>query len=132
METRVDGIQSVMTETWVREDPQWRKPPLIRPVEEGSEINQTQLKTPEETKDRTGVVEPDRKELGELVGQIQNYLEDLNIKLSFKLHEETGDVVVTVINKDTGEVIRQIPPEELLELREKLEELTGVLLNGKV
>ncbi|SHF64908.1 flagellar protein FlaG [Desulfacinum infernum DSM 9756] len=132
METRVDGIQSVVTEHWVREDPKWRKSDLIKPVEGGGSSQKLQLKREDMERPSQGLNGTDREELEGLVGDVQNYLQDLNIKLSFRLHEETGDMVVSVVNKETGEVIRQIPPEELLELREKLEELTGVLLNGKV
>ncbi len=67
-----------------------------------------------------------------LVDEVQSYLENINIQLSFKVHEETGETIVQVTNKETGEVIRQIPPEDLLKLREKLEELRGVLFNGRV
>lgn len=55
----------------------------------------------------------------------------MNVSLSFEVYDKTGDVVVKVINRDTKEVIRQIPPEDLLEITEKLEELRGVLFAGK-
>ncbi|SMC19466.1 flagellar protein FlaG [Desulfacinum hydrothermale DSM 13146] len=131
METRVDGIQSLVTEPWVREDPQWTKRELIKPVEGKEGAQQPQWQRKDLEKSSEGPWEQDRTALEGLIGDVQNYLQDLNIKLSFELHEETGDMVVSVVNKETGEVIRQIPPEELLELREKLEELTGVLFNGK-
>jgi flagellar protein FlaG len=67
----------------------------------------------------------------ELVESVQNYLADLNTNLSFEIHEKTGELVVKVVNQSTREVIRQIPPEDLLQLHEKLEELRGVLFSGK-
>jgi flagellar protein FlaG len=73
-------------------------------------------------------------EQGELecvVKDVEDYLSEMSIKLSFKIHKETGDVVVQVLNEKSGEVIRQLPPEDVLKLREKLEDLKGVLFDGK-
>jgi flagellar protein FlaG len=67
----------------------------------------------------------------ELVESVQNYLADLNTNLSFEIHEKTGELVVKVVDQNTREVIRQIPSEDLLKLRDKLEELRGVLFSGK-
>jgi flagellar protein FlaG len=39
--------------------------------------------------------------------------------------------MVQLINRDTREMIRQISPEELLQLNNKLEELRGVLFDGE-
>lgn len=75
-----------------------------------------------------------KREQGELEGvvkDVEDYLSEMSIKLSFKIHKETGDVVVQVLNEKSGEVIRQLPPEDVLKLREKLEDLKGVLFDGK-
>jgi flagellar protein FlaG len=72
------------------------------------------------------------KQTRELLENVQSYLNDLNIRLGFDIHEQTGELVVKVINRDTGEVIRQIPPKAMLKLHEKVAELRGVLFNEKV
>ena len=66
-----------------------------------------------------------------LVGSVQSYLADLNSNLSFEVHEHAGELMVQLINRDTREMIRQISPEELLQLNNKLEELRGVLFDGE-
>ncbi len=48
--------------------------------------------------------------------------------LAFKVDEKSGQAVVTVLDKDTGDVIRQMPSEEALALAEKLSEVTGLLM----
>jgi flagellar protein FlaG len=40
--------------------------------------------------------------------------------------------MVTVVNEDTGEVIREIPSRELLDLAAKLEEAIGLIFDKKV
>ena len=34
-----------------------------------------------------------------------------------------------MINKETGKVIRQIPPEEMLKIAKRMEEMSGILLD---
>ncbi|MGI5911539.1 MAG: flagellar protein FlaG [Syntrophomonadaceae bacterium] len=59
-----------------------------------------------------------------------------NYHLQFKVHKESGRIQVKVINSETQEVIREIPPEKILEcsamIKRKLEELAGILLDKKI
>ena len=41
-------------------------------------------------------------------------------------------IVVKVENKQTGEIIRQIPPEEIVRLARNIEKLLGLLMDEKV
>jgi flagellar protein FlaG len=52
-----------------------------------------------------------------------------DIKLNYSVHESTGQVVVKVINGETGKVIREIPPKEILALTESMKELEGLLFD---
>ncbi|MFE5324108.1 flagellar protein FlaG [Paenibacillus sp. NPDC056579] len=49
----------------------------------------------------------------------------------YSVHEKTGDIIVKVINQDTKEVIREIPPEKLIDLVVKLQEISGVIIDEK-
>lgn len=49
----------------------------------------------------------------------------------FQYHEETNRVSIKVIDKDTEEVIREIPSEEALELIQKMWEMAGILVDEK-
>jgi len=53
----------------------------------------------------------------------------LNISLQFKVDREADRIVVSVLDRDTEEVIRQIPPEEVLELSKSLDHMVGLLFN---
>lgn len=52
-------------------------------------------------------------------------------KLSYSIHEKTKKVMVTVINAETEEVIREIPPEKVLDHYAKMLELTGLLVDER-
>lgn len=55
-----------------------------------------------------------------------------NRQLRFFIDSETGKQGVRVINAKTREVIKQIPPEELVELTKRIKENLGVLLDEVV
>jgi uncharacterized FlaG/YvyC family protein len=55
-----------------------------------------------------------------------------NSKLQIEQDKSTGTFVYRSINPDTGEVIRQWPPQQLLEMREYLKEMEGVLVDKQV
>ncbi len=59
---------------------------------------------------------------------MDQYVRSIQSDLEIKIHAETGKIVVKVISHETGEVIREIPPEEMLKLAEKMEEMAGGLL----
>ncbi|ANQ54352.1 flagellar protein FlaG [Thermosipho sp. 1063] len=49
----------------------------------------------------------------------------------FNIDKDTGMIVVKIKDKDTGEIIRQIPPEVALRLAKNLEELIGVIFDER-
>ncbi len=74
-----------------------------------------------------------RENSEETVQKLNNALEEIkHNRLEFSVHEDTGRTVVKIIDQDTGEVIKQLPPEELLDLAEKLKEMSGVLFDKKI
>lgn len=51
--------------------------------------------------------------------------------LDFSIHKETKQIMVKVLNKDTGEVIREIPPEKTLDLVAKMWEMAGIFVDER-
>ncbi|MCL7929278.1 flagellar protein FlaG [Halomonas llamarensis] len=49
--------------------------------------------------------------------------------LEFDLSDESSRVITRVIDRESGEVIRQIPAEEVLRIAERLNDLQGGLVN---
>lgn len=52
--------------------------------------------------------------------------------LEISIHEKTHDIMVKVLNKDTGELIREVPPEKTLDLVSKMMEIAGILVDEKI
>lgn len=51
--------------------------------------------------------------------------------LEFNIHEKTRLIAIKVLDKDTGEVIREIPPEKTLDFVAKLWEMAGLFVDEK-
>lgn len=51
--------------------------------------------------------------------------------LQFSIDDDTGKTIVRVSDAQTGEMIRQIPSKELLEIARSLDKMQGLLLHQK-
>jgi flagellar protein FlaG len=51
--------------------------------------------------------------------------------LEFSIHQTTKLISVKVLDKDTGETIREIPPEKSLDFVAKLWEMAGILVDER-
>jgi flagellar protein FlaG len=73
------------------------------------------------------------REFSEVVQDINTLVHQVaSTKISFDVDDDTGRAVVRVLNKETGEVIRQVPPEELLTLVARMRQLSGLIFNQEV
>ncbi|WP_330130873.1 flagellar protein FlaG [Shewanella xiamenensis] len=66
--------------------------------------------------------------LTQVAAELSDMMSMMRKGLAFKVDENSGLAVVTVLDRDTGDVIRQMPSEEALKLAEKLSEVTGLLM----
>lgn len=69
------------------------------------------------------------KERLEAVSREVNERLNNNLALRFGEDEETGKDFFQLIEKDTGDVVRQIPSEAILDFMERLQESTGILFS---
>ncbi|MFH2093685.1 MAG: flagellar protein FlaG [Pseudomonadota bacterium] len=73
-----------------------------------------------------------KEDVEAMVDALKDLTETLQTKLNFSVDSGTNSIVVKVIDKGTDKVIRQIPPEAMLELQEKMQDLTGFLLSENI
>jgi len=67
--------------------------------------------------------------LHQMVDKLQEYTSSQKRNISFRVDEISNRAVVTVVNTETNEVIRQIPSEEMLALAHRLESNMGAILD---
>jgi len=71
-----------------------------------------------------------REQLHSAVAQANKIGELLDKRLSFDIDRKTNKVIVKVVDKSTGNVVRVIPPEEMLRMAAHLKQLK--VLNDRV
>ncbi|MEN6439353.1 MAG: flagellar protein FlaG [Syntrophobacter sp.] len=105
--------------------------PVVSRVEGGATKKVGEDKNKSEQRE-SPVQSRDQASQEHMAAKVQEFLDEAtNVQLKFKVNSDAGETVVQVLDKDSGEVIRQIPPESLFEVHSKLEELRGVLFDGK-
>ena len=67
--------------------------------------------------------------LRRVVDQIRNVFNLFDKRLHFRVNMEANTVVVEVVDSKTNTVIREIPSEEMQELKRKIQESTGVFVD---
>lgn len=56
-------------------------------------------------------------------------LNDAQFRLRFERDKETGIHIIQVVDAKSGKLVRQIPPEELLNITKALREIKGLLIS---
>ncbi len=71
------------------------------------------------------------EQLEEAVNKINEMMREGGRSLSFSVDKDIKQVVVTVTNTETDEVVRQIPNVEALKFSRELEGMMGLIFNDK-
>ncbi|WP_444994892.1 flagellar protein FlaG [Aliikangiella sp. IMCC44359] len=102
-----------------------------------TKLTQVQVETEQVAKNNTPVEKADVA--ASQIEEFQQFNQSIDRSLQFKVDDELGVTIVRVIDRETDELIRQFPPEELINLSKRLKELnddklsnSGVLLQEKV
>lgn len=66
------------------------------------------------------------------VDSINKFLEPSYTSLRFSLHEKLNEYFVQVVDSNTKEVIREIPPKKLLDIYAAMKELVGFVVDKKI
>lgn len=79
----------------------------------------------------TESVSPSQEELVATVEFLNQRAQDIRRELRFELDEASGRTVIHVVDAETDEVIRDIPPEEVRTVAAHFDQLQGGLLKEK-
>jgi flagellar protein FlaG len=83
-----------------------------------------------ETQDEDRVMS--RPQLEKVAEQLHEFIGQMNRGLEFSVDKDSGRDVIKVLDKTSGELIKQYPTEEVLSLVAKLSEATGNFVDSKV
>jgi len=90
-----------------------------------NEARKQKLEVAQDSGNKQQQVQPE-----ELLQQINALTEDGVYSVRFENDKPSGSMVVKVVDRNTNEVIRQIPPEELMNLTKRMNDLRGNIVNA--
>jgi len=61
--------------------------------------------------------------------QLNEFMRQGQRSLNFSVDQQSNEVIVRVVDKTTGDLVRQIPTPEALKIAEHIEGVVGVLFN---
>ena len=84
-------------------------------------------------KDSYSIKESQEAEMEKIHKALEILSEQLpNTEAQFGIHDETNRVTIKLVDKDTKEVIKEIPPEKTLDTLAKCMKMTGILVDEKL
>lgn len=101
---------------------------LVEPKKETLEFSEIE----DERKDQVR-----KEDLADVVAKINTAFQDERRSLQFNVDEESGRTIIKVVDTVTGEQIKQVPAEEVLEISRRLtaqlskDDMTGMLIKSQ-
>lgn len=109
--------------------------------EQVQNISLTEITAPEKTsnnnqignikeKDKVLLANP-QKQIQSEISKVNNQLRFKGTRCEFKIYDDINKVGIKVFDKETNEVVCEMPTEETIELMQKLWELAGIMYDEK-
>ena len=71
----------------------------------------------------------DPQEVERAIEEINQQLKIFDRILNYRFDQDTNELIVKVVDAESGEVIRQIPPDQVLRAAKLMKELKGLLID---
>jgi len=120
----------------VKPSPTLPNPTVTPEVGTEVEINKVAEATARVAADISDQKSRSSQEIKDVQDRLEDTIRSLNIKmevksshLNFSVDEISDRVMVTVTNKNTGEVVRQVPADAILKVAHNMEALKGVIFD---
>ena len=123
----INSTQGITQVLVAQVDPdQHKKPDAKASVKSGTYQEASSL----EARNKAAALQQQRVQ--EAARQLNDFMKIISVGLHFSVDADTKQTVVKVVNKETGEVIRQIPSEEALRLSKAMDTLQGLIIQHTV
>ena len=73
-----------------------------------------------------------KEDLETVASDLSDFMQSLNTDIEFSIHEKSGRMMVKVVDTKTHDVLKEFPPEELLDTIGAIRDYVGALLDKKV
>lgn len=88
--------------------------------------------TVNQTQQQGGANEQDFKRVKDAVDGINSKLENTQTRCEYEINEKINRISIKILDKNTDEVIREVPPEKTLEMIEKAWEIAGLIVDEEI
>lgn len=82
--------------------------------------------------DETTSADVEAPDLETAVDNIRDFVADVRRELQFSVDKDSGRTIITVIDSDSGQIIRQIPPEEVMKIAKSVADGAFNLIDSRV
>lgn len=70
-----------------------------------------------------------RAQLENEIDRLSRVTEAFHRRMEFLLHEEEKQITVQIMDQETETIIREVPPEEILDFVSRMQDMVGVFLD---
>ncbi|SEO52219.1 flagellar protein FlaG [Amphibacillus marinus] len=74
----------------------------------------------------------DRVQVESMVEGLNDFLQPINRTIRFELHDKLDRYYVKVVDRFTDEVIREVPPEQMLDIYAAMAEFMGLIVDERI
>ena len=111
-----------------------KQEPQVKRVEDTGDTQKLKFNQAEEQEDPLKAREEEQEQMDEktvsyMTEELNELMSKINCNLEFQYHKEVNMMSVRMLDKKTHEVIKEVPPEEMLEQMAKAREWLGAFLD---
>lgn len=105
------------------------QPAVLKPVSVGAAKVKGESPQPAQVQKESSVNSAER--LKEATEKINDFIDSISHDVRFTIDKDTEKMVVQVVERKSGTVLRQIPPEEVLQIAKALDAVKGLIIREK-
>jgi len=127
---RIDGMDASTFSTV-----EYKKPDV---TPKDTQVKQKDKPELTEVKSLSQLSDFDRKELPisekvviDAIDRVNRAISGANRRFEFSIHEKTKEIMIKVVDSDTNQVVREIPPEKILDMVANMMEMAGLMVDER-
>lgn len=101
---------------------------FMEPSQDNSESSSS---VQEHEKKQQGNFTMDNKEWVDMINKANKALEGPHTIAEYSVHDETNVIMVKIIDKETHKVIKEFPPEKILDMAARMWEIAGIIVDER-
>lgn len=131
----IDSVSAAVASSPTTRGTPTQPPREAAPAEAGrtatERSSQVQVKQSQPAENGQNGNQPTRDEVEDAVSRLSGFVAPNQSEINFSVDESSGIRVVKIVDRNSNEVIRQMPSEEAVALARALDKLQGLLIKDK-